>query len=48
MRRTMNEAHLRICASPEWAAFVESDLLPWVLREQDLGDEVLEVGPGRG
>ena len=37
----MNDAHLRICASPEWAAFVESELLPWVLREQDLGDEVL-------
>ena len=29
----MNEAHLRICASPEWAAFVQSELLPWVLRE---------------
>ena len=44
----MNEAHLRICASPEWAAFVESELLPWVLAEADLGDEVLEVGPGPG
>jgi SAM-dependent methyltransferase len=44
----MNEAHLRICASPEWAAFVQSELLPWVLREQDLGGEVLEVGPGPG
>src|ERR1700722_4573990 len=44
----MNDAHLRICASPEWAAFVESELLPWVLAEQDLGDEVLEVGPGPG
>jgi hypothetical protein len=44
----MNDAHLRICASPQWAAFVESELLPWVLREQDLGDEVLEVGPGPG
>src|ERR1700735_1477976 len=44
----MNEAHLRICASPEWAAFVESELLPWVLAETDLGDEVLEVGRGPG
>ena len=44
----MNEAHLRICASPEWAAYVESELLPWVLQEADLGDEVLEVGPGPG
>ncbi|MGP7999612.1 MAG: class I SAM-dependent methyltransferase [Streptosporangiaceae bacterium] len=44
----MNEAHLRICASPEWAAYVESELLPWVLPEADLGDDVLEVGPGPG
>jgi SAM-dependent methyltransferase len=44
----MNEARMRICASPEWAAFVESELLPWVLREAELGDEVLEVGPGPG
>jgi ubiquinone/menaquinone biosynthesis C-methylase UbiE len=44
----MNEAHLRICASPEWAAYVESELLPWALREAELGDEVLEVGPGPG
>lgn len=44
----MNEAHLRICASPEWAAYVESELLPWALQEADLGDEVLEVGPGPG
>ncbi|HTT53755.1 MAG TPA: class I SAM-dependent methyltransferase [Streptosporangiaceae bacterium] len=44
----MNEAHLRICASPEWAAYVESELLPWALQEADLGDDVLEVGPGPG
>jgi SAM-dependent methyltransferase len=44
----MNEAHLRICASPEWAAYVESELLPWALQDADLGDEVLEVGPGPG
>jgi SAM-dependent methyltransferase len=44
----MNEAHLRICASPEWAAYVESELLPWALGDAELGDEVLEVGPGPG
>ncbi len=44
----MNEAHLRICASPEWAAYVESELLPWALQGAALGDEVLEVGPGPG
>jgi SAM-dependent methyltransferase len=44
----MNEAHLRICAGPEWAAYVESELLPWALDGHDLGDDVLEVGPGPG
>lgn len=44
----MNEAHLRICASPEWATYVENELLPWVLGREDLGDDVLEVGPGPG
>lgn len=27
----MNEEHLRICASPEWARYVADELLPWVL-----------------
>ena len=44
----MNEAHLRLLASPEWARLLETDLLPWVLSVGDLGDEVLEVGPGPG
>ena len=44
----MNEAHLRICASPEWAAYVESELLPWAVGDAELGEEVLEVGPGPG
>jgi ubiquinone/menaquinone biosynthesis C-methylase UbiE len=44
----VNEEHLRLCASPEWAAFVEHDLLPWVLEGHELGDDLLEVGPGPG
>lgn len=44
----MNEEHLRICASPEWAQYVESELLPWALNGLDLGTDVLEVGPGPG
>jgi SAM-dependent methyltransferase len=44
----MNEGHLRFLASPEWARMLESDLLPWVLGVADLGDDVLEVGPGPG
>ena len=44
----MNEAHLQFLASPEWAQMLEADLLPWVLEVADLGDDVLEVGPGPG
>jgi SAM-dependent methyltransferase len=44
----MNEVHLRFLASPEWARMLETDLLPWVLSAGDLGDDVLEVGPGPG
>lgn len=44
----MNQVHLQLCASPEWAAYVETELLPWVLDGQSLGDDVLEVGPGPG
>ncbi len=44
----MNQVHLQLCASPEWAAYVEDELLPWVLAGRSLGDDVLEVGPGPG
>jgi len=44
----VNEVHLRFLASPEWARMLETDLLPWVLSVGDLGDDVLEVGPGPG
>ena len=44
----MNEIHLLLCASPEWAAYVEGELLPWALGARDLGDDVLELGPGPG
>ena len=44
----MNESHLRYMASPEWAATVRDELLPWVLGSSDLGDDCLEVGPGLG
>jgi SAM-dependent methyltransferase len=44
----VNEAHLRLCASAEWAALVRDDLLPWVLGDDDLGDDVLELGAGPG
>jgi SAM-dependent methyltransferase len=44
----VNEAHLEFCASPEWARLVEDELLPWVLDSYELGDDLLEVGPGPG
>jgi SAM-dependent methyltransferase len=44
----MNERHLQICASAEWAETVRQEILPWALDGHDLGDDVLEVGPGPG
>jgi SAM-dependent methyltransferase len=44
----MNQIHLELCASPEWARYVEDELLPWAMTNHDLGDEVLEIGPGPG
>jgi SAM-dependent methyltransferase len=44
----MNERHLELCSSAEWAEAVERWIVPWVLDSVDLGDDVLEVGPGPG
>lgn len=44
----MNESHLQYLASPEWAARLEADLLPWIERVAVLGADVIEVGPGPG
>jgi ubiquinone/menaquinone biosynthesis C-methylase UbiE len=44
----MNESHLNYLASSEWAKVVEEELLPWVEAAGNLGDEVLEIGPGPG
>jgi ubiquinone/menaquinone biosynthesis C-methylase UbiE len=44
----MNKRHLEICASAEWAETVRSEVLPWAVGARDLGDDVLEVGPGPG
>jgi SAM-dependent methyltransferase len=44
----MNEAHLQFLASPDWAQMLESELLPWLVDVADLGEDVLEVGPGPG
>jgi SAM-dependent methyltransferase len=44
----MNKRHIEVLSSPRWAEMLERDLLPWVASVTDLGDDVLEVGPGPG
>jgi ubiquinone/menaquinone biosynthesis C-methylase UbiE len=44
----MNRVHGAICSSRWWARSVERELLPWGLSRLDLGDDVLEIGPGFG
>jgi ubiquinone/menaquinone biosynthesis C-methylase UbiE len=44
----MNRAHAVICSSGRWAQRVEQKLLPWGLADVDLGEDVLEIGPGFG
>jgi SAM-dependent methyltransferase len=43
----VNEAH-EYCGSDEWRQMIREVILPWALGETDLGDDVLEVGPGYG
>jgi SAM-dependent methyltransferase len=43
----VNENHKQ-CGSDEWRRFVRDTVLPWALGDLDLGDDVLEVGPGYG
>jgi ubiquinone/menaquinone biosynthesis C-methylase UbiE len=43
----MNEAH-QMCGSDEWRQAMREVILPWALGDTELGDDVLEVGPGYG
>ena len=43
----MNRNH-DFCGSPEWAQMVRDQIVPWAIGEGQLGDDVLEVGPGFG
>lgn len=43
----MNEAH-EMCGSEEWRQAIREVILPWALGDTDLGDDVLEIGPGYG
>jgi len=44
----VNYPHALVCSSTWWARTVERELLPWGLAGVELGEEVLEVGPGFG
>ncbi|MDN3020330.1 class I SAM-dependent methyltransferase [Streptomyces sp. S.PB5] len=44
----MNRAHRRLCSSEKWAQTTKDHILPWALEHVDLGEDVLEIGPGYG
>ena len=44
----MNRLHRWYCQSSQWKQKLENKILPWSLGGVDLGDEVLEMGPGPG
>lgn len=44
----MNLFHRWYCRSRGWARMMQGRVLPWVLEGLDLGDYVLEIGPGPG
>ena len=39
---------MEFCLSEDWRQMLEEQILPPVLREHDLGDDVIEIGPGPG
>jgi SAM-dependent methyltransferase len=45
--RCMNDNHA-LCATPDWADHIHREVLGSLLAEIDLGDEMLEIGPGPG
>lgn len=44
----MNLLHRRYCRSDAWASLLGKRVLPWVLEGVDLGNSLLEIGPGPG
>ncbi len=44
----MNRFHRWFCRSDLWGKALERELMPWALEGIELGDALLEVGPGPG
>jgi len=47
-RIPVNWLHKKVCRSERWRRRVETELLPWTLRGVELGQDLLEIGPGPG
>src|SRR3974390_1256172 len=39
---------MEFCASPEWREIVEQRIMPDALRNAELGQDIIEIGPGPG
>ena len=44
----MNIFHRWYCNSDAWAKRLQGAMIPWALGDADLGDDVIEIGPGPG
>jgi len=44
----VNAGHMDFCLSDTWRQMLEEQVLPPALEQIDLGDDVLEIGPGPG
>ena len=44
----MNENHAKLMPSPEWAAHIQDEVLPQATAGVELGNDLLELGPGPG
>jgi SAM-dependent methyltransferase len=44
----MNPDHENLCGSPEWAKYLQAQILPVVTAGVSLGKDMLEIGPGPG
>jgi SAM-dependent methyltransferase len=44
----MNRFHRWFCRTSFWKKTLADEIIPWALKDVELGDDVLEVGPGPG
>lgn len=44
----MNTIHRLLCRSGLWRRVLEEKMMPWVLDGEDMGTDLLEIGPGPG